>query len=227
MTAGGADHSGALEAALGHRFSDPALLRQALTHRSLEGKPSYERLEFLGDRVLGLTVAEMLYTTYPDEVEGALARRHAALVRQDTVARVAERLGLDRHMELAPGEADLGSQSNPSLLCDVGEAVIGALYLDAGWDKARAFVRDQWKPLMAEDLTPPKDAKTGLQEWAQARGLPLPRYHIVNRDGPAHKPVFTISVTVEGQGSEQATGTSKRLAEQTAAAALLTRLDSQ
>ncbi|ABC22652.1 ribonuclease III [Rhodospirillum rubrum] len=214
----------ALQIALDHRFTDPALLARALTHRSREGRPSYERLEFLGDRVLGLVVAEMLYARFPTEDEGALARRHASLVRQDTVARVAQSVGLGELMELSRGEEELGGQFNPSLLCDVCEAVLGALHLDGGYAKAQRFVEARWAPLMAEDLTPPKDAKTALQEWAQGRGLPLPTYAVEGRDGPPHKPMFTVSVTVKDNGSESALGASKRLAEQAAAQRLLDRL---
>jgi ribonuclease-3 len=213
-----------LERILDHRFADPGLASRALTHRSVEGVPSYERLEFLGDRVLGLAVAEMLYRQFPGEDEGALARRHAHLVRQDTVARVAREIGLGDLMELSKGEEDLGGQFNPSLLCDVCESVLGALYLDAGHDTAQAFVQRHWSVLIDEDPTPPKDAKTGLQEWAQGRGLPLPTYAITGREGPAHKPTFTVMVAVKGEEPEMASGTSKRAAEQAAAEKLMNRL---
>jgi ribonuclease-3 len=218
------DHTKVLEQILNHRFSDRTLPGRALTHRSVEGAPSYERLEFLGDRVLGLAVAEMLYTQFPDEDEGAMARRYAHLVRQDTVARVALSVGLGALMELSKGEEDLGGQSNPSLLCDVCESVLGALYLDAGYVKAQAFVRSHWAALIDEDPTPPKDAKTGLQEWAQGLGLPLPSYAITGREGPAHRPLFTVTVTVKGEEPESACGASKRVAEQAAAEMLLARV---
>ncbi|WP_041794086.1 ribonuclease III [Pararhodospirillum photometricum] len=213
-----------LQNVLGHRFTDVTLLDRALTHRSREGRPSYERLEFLGDRVLSLVVADLLYTRFPNEDEGALARRHAHLVRQDTVARVASALGLGERMRVARGEADLGAQSNPSLLCDVCEAVLGALYRDGGMEQARRVISQWWSPLVEEDPTPPRDAKTALQEWAQGRGLPLPAYDEESREGPAHKPVFTVRVSVQGHGAEAASGPSKRIAEQAAARCLLERL---
>lgn len=215
-----------LEGALGHRFADRALLRRALVHTSTGGrrKDSYERLEFLGDRVLGLAVAEMLYETFPDEEEGALAKRYTQLVRGETLARVAQALDLGPHVVLAPSEADAGGRDNPSILSDVCEAVLAALYLDGGLAPAVALVRRFFTPLMAEDLAPPKDAKTTLQEWAQGRGLALPAYREVARSGPAHEPIFEVSVSVEGEPPASASGPSKRVAEQTAAEALLSRL---
>lgn len=195
-----------------------------MTHRSRDGSPSYERLEFLGDRVLGLAIAETLYHRFPDEAEGALARRHAHLVRQDALARIARDLGLGPMMRLSRGEQDLGGQSNPSLLSDVCEALLGALYLDGGFEPAAAVIQRLWAPLIEADPTPPKDAKTALQEWAQGRGLPLPAYTEAGRSGPDHKPLFTVRVSLDGQGSESAQGASKRLAEQIAARRLLARL---
>ena len=153
--------SAGMEAVLGHRFANPKLLETAVTHASLfEGRDveasDYERLEFLGDRVLGLAVAEMLYLTFPEEQEGALARRHTALVRQETLARLAVNLGMDAWMILSPSEEEGGGRESPAILSDVCEAVLGALYLDGGMEPARAFVVKHWAPLMSEDLTPPK-----------------------------------------------------------------------
>ncbi len=214
-----------LEGMLEHRFADRRLPERALTHGSLAGGSlSYERLEFLGDRVLGLVVAHMVYERFPTEAEGALARRHTALVRQETLAAVARDLGLPRLMRLSRGEDDLGGRDNPALLADVCEAVLGALYLDAGYAATEALVRRTWAPLMDMDPSPPKDAKTTLQEWAQGRGLPVPEYETVATRGPAHAPVFTVSARVEGETPETSDGTSKRQAEQGAAAALLARL---
>lgn len=214
-----------LEVALGHRFRDSKRLIQALTHGSVGGGPrSYERLEFLGDRVLSLVVAHMLYDRFRTEPEGSLARRHTALVRGETLARVARTLDLPRWMRLSRGEEDLGGRDNPALLADVCEAVLGALYLDAGYDTTDRFIRRHWAPLMDEDLAPPKDAKTTLQEWAQGRGLPLPVYETVATTGPAHAPTFTVAARVEGQPSATANGSSKRQAEQRAAAALMDQL---
>ncbi|WP_096702109.1 ribonuclease III [Magnetospirillum sp. 15-1] len=216
-----------LQVVLGHVFGRPELLTQALTHPSMQqGRRSktsdpYERLEFLGDRVLGLVVAEMLFNRFPAEAEGALARRHAALVRREAVARVANEIGLGRHLVLAKGEDDAGGRGNPGILADACEAVIGALYADAGFAMAATFVRSRWESLMEEALAPPKDAKTGLQEWAQGRGKPLPAYRVLGQEGPPHEPIFLIEVSVEGVGSAVGRGASKRVAEQAAAGALL------
>jgi ribonuclease-3 len=213
---------------LGHRFADPTLLQQAFTHSSAFGAAaarrrglSYERLEFLGDRVLGLVVAEMLYRAFPDESEGALARRLAELARKETIARVASALDLGRHLVVSRGEEEGGGRGNPSLLADACEAVIGAIYLDGGLAPAKAFVERHWWPLLSEDVRPPKDAKTALQEWAQGSGLPLPVYRIKSSEGPPHEPVFEIEVVVEGRPPVSGSGRSRRAAEQAAAAALL------
>lgn len=213
-----------LSGILGHRFQDPALLREALTHQSaLPGgaRGSYQRLEFLGDRVLGLVIAELLLKRFPAESEGALARRLAALVRQETLAEVAAGLGLDRFVILSRAEAEAGGARNPALLSDSCEAVIGALYLDGGLAVAEAFVLAHWTALLEAERAPPRDAKTTLQEWAQGRGLPLPDYREVGRSGPDHDPVFTVEASVAGQAPARGEGRSKRLAEQAAAAALL------
>jgi ribonuclease III, bacterial len=215
---------------LGHRFTRPDLLTQAVTHPSvLQGRgprkaTPYERLEFLGDRVLGLVVADMLFTRFPAEPEGALARRHAALVRREALARVAEQIELPGHLILSKGEEDAGGRANPGLLADACEAVIGALFADAGFESAQAFVRAMWAPLMEESTAPPKDAKTALQEWAQGRGKKLPVYRTVGTEGPPHDPIFLISVEVEGVDPVAAKGASKRTAEQAAATAMLEKV---
>ncbi|MEW5727374.1 MAG: ribonuclease III [Pseudomonadota bacterium] len=219
-----------LRARLGHDFSRPELLTDALTHPSIaQGRSPrratpYERLEFLGDRVLGLVVAHMLFERFPDEPEGALARRHAALVRRETLARVAVGIGLPEAVILSKGEDEAGGRANPALLADACEAVIGALYADGGFDVAARFVRSRWTPLMDEAASPPKDAKTALQEWAQGRGRPLPAYTTVAMEGPPHDPIFSVSVAVEGEGEMTAQGPSKRAAEQAAAKAMLETL---
>jgi ribonuclease-3 len=207
---------------IGHRFRDPRLLREALTHRSAApGAGSNERLEFVGDRVLGLLIAEWLAERFPAEQEGALGRRLAALVAQPTLAAVARAEQLADALEIAPHDA--GARRSATVLADAIEAVIGALYFDGGLDAARGFVRRAWAEAMAAQGAPPIDAKTELQEWAQARGLPLPRYAVARREGPPHAPRFCVSVTL---GDAQGTGTAgvKRAAEQQAAADLLARL---
>ncbi|MGD9743731.1 MAG: ribonuclease III [Dongiaceae bacterium] len=220
----------ALERLLGHRFRDEELLQQALTHASLlqrrseRGTVGYERLEFLGDRVLGLIVAEMLYKSFPKEDEGALARRFAAVVSRDGLARVATAIDLGRHIRVSQGERDSGGRGQAALLADACEAVIGAIYLDGGLDAARGFIEPHWQRLIAEDLRPPQDPKTALQEWAQGRGLPLPAYKLIALEGRPHEPLFTVEVQVQDKGSASGTGRSKRAAEQAAALELLQRL---
>ena len=215
-----------LQEQLGYQFANPALLERALTHPSVSADREhhggdYERLEFLGDRVLGLVVAEKLFTRFPQEAEGLLARRLAKLVGKETLASVADDLGLGSFMRLAMGEDEQQGRTNPGLLSDVCEAVIAALYLDGGLAAAKQFIDRSWTGRIEEDREPPSDCKTELQEWAQARGLPLPRYSETDRRGPPHDPVFTIAVEVEGQPRQEGRGRSKRAAEQDAARQLL------
>lgn len=218
----------ALETALGHGFSDPALLQAALEHSSLgnratrPGSPQgFDRLEFLGDRVVGLVIAEMLLERYPDDDEGAIARRHATLVNRDSLAGVARTIGLGRFLRLSAGETQAGGDDNPAVLADAFEAVVAALYRDGGMERAREFLIARFAPLVAELAVPPQDAKTALQEWAQSRGLALPTYRTLEMTGPAHRPLIEVEVRVEGLPPETAKGPSRRAAEQTAAAALL------
>lgn len=230
-----------LAAAIGYAFTRPELLEEALTHSSaLSGergagrrraprkrtpeKRPYERLEFLGDRVLGLVVADLLWRRFADEPEGDLTRRHAHLVRRESVARVGETIGLAPHVILSPAEAAAGAASNPGILADVCEAVIGAVYLDGGFAAAFAFVRRHWEPLFAAMAGPPRDPKTTLQEWAQARGLPRPHYALVATSGPDHARRFTVAASVADGDPACATAASKRAAETGAAALLLDRL---
>ncbi|MDE2006250.1 MAG: ribonuclease III [Rhodospirillales bacterium] len=218
--------SSPLETILGHRFARPALLREALTHRSAaerRGRGSNERLEFMGDRVLGLLIAEWLVERFPHEQEGQLGPRLAELVAQPALTAIAETIGLAEALAVAPGEARAGLRARGSVLADALEATIGALYLDGGLDTARNFVRKAWTTLLDEQTKPPKDAKTTLQEWAQKRGHPLPHYTTTNREGPPHAPHFTVTVTA-GPHSASATAPSKRAAEQAAAASLLQTL---
>jgi ribonuclease III len=214
---------------LGHRFADPELLAEALTHPSAHARrtgprQSYERLEFLGDRVLGLVVAELLWRRFPGEAEGELTRRHTGLVRRESLVGVARTLDLGAFVILSPGEAQAGARDNSSVLADACEAVIAALYLDGGLEVARGFVHRYWEPLLQAAEAPPRDAKTALQEWAQGRGRGLPVYETVSVAGPAHKRVFTVSARVEGSEPATASGSSKRAAETAAAAELIARL---
>ncbi len=215
-----------VQAKLGYQFSDRALISRALTHASAAavGDRANERLEFLGDRVLGLLVAEALVERFPAETEGQLAKRHAQLVSRDALARVAGSLDLWPFLVLARGEKL--QPNSPSIMADALEAVIAALYLDGGLDTAKRFVRAHWDPLIAEAGTAPRDPKTALQEWALARGLPLPSYRVLRSDGPAHRPAFEIAVEIVGR-SERAVAVAgaKREAEKRAAAALLAQLE--
>ena len=214
-----------LERALGHAFDDRTLLREALTHSSAAGPLSNERLEFLGDRVLGLVMAHALIARYPDESEGTLAPRFNALVRKETCAAVAETLNLGAYLRMARSEAQSGGRRKQALLGDAMEAVIAAVFLDGGLIAARDVVLDGWRPHLDAQNTAPVDAKTALQEWAQGRGMPLPRYIEVSRDGPDHKPLFRIAVSVESGETAEGEAASKRAAQQAAAANLLSRLE--
>ncbi len=212
----------------GYKFRDGGLLSDALTHPSKRepGRTSaYERLEFLGDRVLGLVMAEILFREFPRENEGDLAKRHAALVRAETCAVIAKQWELDTNLIAASSEYVDGRIHDDIILSDAAEALIGAIYLDGGFDTVRAIVARFWSPLLNENLAPPMEAKSALQEWAQGRGLPLPYYAIENRSGPDHAPSFTISVEVEGFPPASGFGHSRRAAEKAAAEALLAKLE--
>lgn len=223
MSAAQDDPLAGLAEALGHGFADPSLLRLAITHSSASGRggAANERLEFLGDRVLGLVIADLLYRRFSHEEEGHLARRFAVLVSRETLAQVAGQIGLAPYLALARGEEDSGGRANPAILADACEAVIAALYLDGGLDSARHFIEGAWSALIEQDRWPPQDPKTALQEWAQGAGHKLPSYVVIGSEGPAHDPVFTVEVRVEGLPPTSATGRSKRVAEQAAAAEAL------
>ena len=226
-----------IQAVIDYRFNDSRLLGEALTHssslvsgrRQPTGKSrqrSNERLEFLGDRVLGLAVAHLLIEIYPDEAEGGLTHRHSMLVRRDTLADVAGEIDLARWIEVAHGGRGSGGLANPTILADACEAVIGAVFLDGGYAPAAAFVRRYWRGRVVDMTESPRDAKTMLQVWALARGRSLPSYRVLDSEGPAHAPVFTVEVTIEGLGSAIAEAGAKRAAEQAAAAMLLANLES-
>ena len=217
---------GALEEALGHRFKDPDLLTRALTHASLGAARSNERLEFLGDRVLGLVVAERLYGEFPNEEEGGLAVRLNALVRRDACARVAEAAGLAEHLIMAPSESASGGRGKAALLAGATEAVIAALYLDGGFETARRFVLRYWNEALASLAPDLRDAKTALQEWSQGPKGPraIPNYRIASREGPDHAPLFNVEVRVGKLEPQTGDGPTKRDAEQDAARRLLLRL---
>lgn len=214
-----------IEQRLDHRFANRDLLVRALTHTSAAPAGAhYQRLEFLGDRVLALTVADMVHRAFPKADEGELARRLNALVKRETCADVARELGLGGAIRLGAGEAQSGGGAKVAILADVMEAVIAAIHLDAGFETARRFVERHWRERMANARGPLRDAKTTLQEWLQGRGLAAPVYRQVSRSGPDHDPLFTIAVDIAGpvEGAV-ATGRSKREAEQTVATLVLVR----
>ncbi|AXY21318.1 MULTISPECIES: ribonuclease III [Komagataeibacter] len=228
-----------LEGCLGYHFTRPELLLRALTHRSAahernggrrarqgtaqRGAGSNERLEFIGDRVLGLLMAEWLLERFPDEQEGALGPRHAHLVSRTVLARIAQDMGLHSALDVAEHEARAGVRQTANVLADAVEAILGAIYLDGGLDPARGFVRRVWNESIVAQARPPKDPKTALQEWVLARALPLPQYRVVSSDGPSHAPRFVIAVDAQGKTGQGVAG-SKRAAESDAASDLLRQL---
>ncbi|MBB3019885.1 ribonuclease-3 [Microvirga lupini] len=210
---------------LGYRFEKRALLDEALTHVSApkaDGQ-SYQRLEFLGDRVLGLAIADLLYRTFPGAPEGELSRRLAELVRRESCAEIAIAWDVGPYLKLGAGEAHSGERRNQTILADVCEAIIGAVFLDGGYEAARSLVERAFQPLLEAPRRPLRDPKSALQEWAQGRGLPPPTYSIVEQTGPDHAPKFRVMVKVKGAETEFGLGTSKRVAEQAAARSLLLR----
>lgn len=219
--------SAALQKQIAYRFRDESLLTLALTHPSVLGVKSNQRLEFLGDSILGAIVAKILYDLYPEEKEGELARRFAGLVRGETLAQAARDIALGSALIIGTSEKQAQGRENDSNLEDAIEALIGAIYLDGGFEAAEAFITPRWTELAKSIHTAPKDGKTALQEWAQGRGLPVPVYVLMETSGPAHAPHFTIEARVQGHASETAAAASKRIAEQTAASALLARLEKE
>lgn len=213
-----------LEKILNYKYKNPALLKQALTHSSFASdvEKNYERLEFLGDRVLGLSIASLLYNIFPHEPEGSLSQRHTGLVCKETVALVAKTLQLDKYMIVANEEI----RDNENVLCDVCEAVIGSIFIDGDCVEAIKFVNQHWRELIDKNVAPPKDAKTALQEVAHAKGRGVPVYKLEGREGSEHEPIFYMSVSLKGVAPEVGEGRNKKLAEQEAAAKMLKKLES-
>lgn len=218
-----------MEAAFGHRFANPELLARALRHRSA-GAPHNERLEFLGDALVNLIVAEALYTHWPKADEGALTRARASLVRESALAELARRLDLGQALALGPGELKSGGHRRDSILADALEAVVAAIHLDAGFEACRQVVLPWFEPLVRE-LTPgkaEKDAKTRLQEWLQARQLPRPQYSLIESLGDEHARRFRVACRTEQPAvAAEAEGSSLRAAEQLAASLVLAQLEAQ
>ncbi|MEI7870494.1 MAG: ribonuclease III [Alphaproteobacteria bacterium] len=223
----------ALAGKIGHTFGRAELAAEALTHRGALDRQSdlkaafphgNERLEFLGDRVLSLAVADLLLRLFPHEHEGELARRHAGLVRAETLVEIATAIGLGADIRLGDSERAQSGSVRPTILADALEALLGAVFLDAGFAVSATCVQKLWGDRLTSQATAPRDPKTALQEWAQARRLPLPAYREVGREGPPHEPLFVVDVAVKGHEPAQARGGSKREAERLAAISLLERL---
>ncbi len=235
-----------LEKSLGYRFKQENLLERALTHASVIGemrgggkkmsrksqsrredvgrtRRDNEVMEFLGDRVLGLVIAELLAERFPEAQEGELARLFNRLVRRETCAAVGRDIGLGEHILLSVSEAESGGRNKKTIVADAMEAVLAAIFVDSSYSHARKVIRILWEPYMDAQASGKLDAKTALQEWAQSKGLVLPRYRVVRRSGPDHAPQFTIEVVVKGLDPARGEGASKRLAEQEAAKSLLLR----
>ena len=220
-----------IEKLLGYKFTNKKLLDEALTHPSISMQKAesdaifnYERLEFLGDAVLALVVAELLVNKYPTEREGALAKRHSGLVHGEALAIIAEGLGIAEYIMMTSGEAASGGRQNRSNMENTLEAIIGAIYMDGGIEAGKTFISKHWAKAIEEMIEPPKDAKTSLQEWAQGRGLPIPVYEVITTSGPAHEPHFVVRVTVVGFDPVESAGGSKKKAEKSAAEILLESL---
>ncbi len=218
-------HIDDLEARLGYSFKDKSLLHEALTHssaRAAQGRDN-ERLEFLGDRVLGLSIAAILYTQFPGAREVEFARHFNALVREGSCAKIGELLDLGSHLIMAPSESRSGGRKKSVILADACEAILGAIYVDGGFEAANATVNRLWEPLLGAQSPPAPDAKTALQEYAQSQKRGLPEYREIGRKGADHAPSFTVEVTVQGLKPAIGAGSSLKKAQQAAAEALLIR----
>jgi ribonuclease-3 len=217
----------ALEKTIGYKFKDRDLLERSLTHISAiaggNRSNSYQRLEFLGDHVLGLIISDMLFRSFPKADEGELSRRLADLVRREACADVARAIELGVALRLGSSENNAGGRTRIAILADVCESLVGAVFVDGGYEAAVKLVGQLWGERMRTPVRPLRDPKTILQEWAQARGLPTPTYREVARTGPQHDPVFRVAVVLPGKESVEGVDRSKRAAEQAAAAAMLKR----
>lgn len=218
---------------LGYEFRDITILRAALTHSSLtkgrhhnSAQQDYERLEFVGDRVLGLVISEELFRRFEKADAGILSRRYNAQVRKETLAEISIEIGIDKYIFMAEDLAAAGGRNNPAILEDVMEATIAAIYLDGGYDSVRAFIKSKWWQRLDLEGASKKDSKSSLQEWAAKIGKPPPIYTIVEETGPDHAPLFKVDVRLEGLDPYEGVGPSKRIAEQQAAEKMLKELQS-
>jgi ribonuclease-3 len=226
-----------LNESIGYNFNNLDLLKEALTHPSITirenhndkllSKKNYERLEFLGDSILGMIITEFLLKEYPNEKEGNLAKRRSALVCGEALSKIALQLKIGDYMYMTEGEDHSGGRTNESNLENALEALIGAIYQDSGLEEVRNFIYRFWLPLTYEMKEPPRDPKTSLQEWAQKLGKPIPEYKTIDTQGPSHSPMFTVSVKVAGLEPVTAIASTKRIAERLAAKLLLQKIESQ
>lgn len=224
MTKSNPDALSALQSAIGYQFDDLELLTRSLTHSSLVGERSFERLEFLGDRVLGLTLADALFRKYGDADEGELAPRFNRLVRKEACADVARSINLGDALLLSRSEDSHGGREKTAILGDAMEGLIAAVHLEGGYEAAAQMILRLWKPMLDDADNPALDPKSSLQEWSQGKNLGIPEYKTIDRTGPDHAPQFTIQVKIEGKKAQKGQGSSKQAAEQVAAEALLINL---
>ncbi len=211
-----------LQKSIGYVFKDTGLLQVALTHSSTGEKDNYERLEFLGDRVLGLVIASLLFKKFPDEKEGDMAKRLASLVQGETLSKLSSRISLGDYIIFSEAEAAAGGAKNDHILADVYESVIGAMYLDGGFEPCKTLIETQWEDVLYTMVEPPQHPKTAIQEWAQAQGLALPLYEIIGQSGPDHAPIFEVSLSVVGYDVVRGQGRSRAEAEKEAAQVFVT-----
>ncbi len=218
---------------LNYQFTNASLLSQALTHSSVSQNyyqtkiPNYERLELLGDSVLSLVITELLLQKYPDDDEGSLAKKRAALICGNVLYEIAIHLGIQQYIIMSEGESKAGGKTNIRILANVVESIIGAMYLDGGLEVCKKFIQFFWEEAIINTAVTPTDPKAYLQEWAQKQGKTIPNYLIIEQEGPAHKPIFTIEVTVEGVPKFQAQGPSRKVAEKLAAEQLITHINNK
>lgn len=213
-----------LQDIIGYQFKDPHWLERAMTHSSTNENYSYQRLEFLGDRVLGLVMAHELFQEFKGEKEGGLAKRHTALIQGSTCAVIALAHNLNDYIIMSSSEEEAGGRINENIIADIMESILGAIYIDGGYQAARKVILELWGDTFKTLEIAPQDPKTELQEWVQARGLPLPSYEIIEKSGPDHAPVFTIQLDVEGFDAQKADGSSRRQAEKTVAQSMLKKI---
>jgi len=213
-----------IEEVIGYKFKDRHLLERALTHSSTNDDYNYQRLEFLGDRVLGLVMAGALFLEFKNENEGGLAKRHTALVQGKTCAVVGQTHSIGDYIILSNSEREAGGHLNENIIADVVESLLGAIYIDGGYEAAQKTILTLWVDHIKTLDSVPQDSKTELQEWAQARGLNLPVYEVVEKTGPDHAPVFLVRLTIETQGFVEEKGSSRRQAEKIAATSMLKKI---